>query len=48
MHPSVAAMARSLLYGTNVEYDGDPLADRTLTAFLDKWLQKKNKSRTGV
>jgi hypothetical protein len=48
VHPSVAAMARSLLYGTNVEYDGDPLADMTLTAFLDKWLQKKNKSRTGV
>lgn len=48
VHPSVAAMARSLLRGTNVEYDGDPLADMTLTAFLDKWLQKKNKSRTGV
>ena len=32
VHPSVAAMARSLLRGTNVEYDGDPLADMTLTA----------------
>ena len=43
VHPSVGAMARSLLYGVNVEYLGDPLADMTLASFLDKWLQKKPK-----
>lgn len=43
VHPSVAAMARSLLGGFSVEYSGDPLADMTLASFLDKWLQKKPK-----
>ena len=47
VHPSVAAMARSLLYGTSVEYSGDPLADMTLASFLDKWLQKKPKRAKG-
>ena len=42
-HPSVAAMARSMLAGTNVAYQGDPLRDLTLTAFLDKFMQKKPK-----
>jgi len=42
-HPSVAAMARTLLAGTNVSYDGDPLQDLTLHAFLDKFIQKKAK-----
>lgn len=41
MHPSPAAMARTLLAGANVVYAGDPLADLSLTAFLDRWLQKK-------
>ena len=40
-HPSVAAMARTLLAGANVSYDGDPLRDLTLHAFLDKFIQKK-------
>ena len=40
-HPSVAAMARTLLAGTNISYDGDPLQDLTLYAFLDKFIQKK-------
>ena len=43
VHPSVAAMARSLLGGFSVDYAGDPLADMTLASFLDKWLQKKPK-----
>ena len=43
MHPSVAAFARSLLAGTFVSYDGDPLRDLTLTAFLDKFVQRKPK-----
>lgn len=42
-HPSVAAMARTLLAGANVSYDGDPLQDLTLHAFLDKFIQKKAK-----
>lgn len=44
MHPSVAAFARSLLAGTFVSYDGDPLRDLTLTAFLDKFVQRKPKA----
>ena len=43
MHPSVAAFARSLLAGAFVSYDGDPLRDLTLTAFLDKFVQRKPK-----
>lgn len=43
MHPSVAAFARTLLAGTYVTYDGDPLRDLTLTAFLDKFVQRKPK-----
>lgn len=43
-HPSVAAMAQSLLHGTHVAYDGDPLVDLALSSFLDKWLQKKPKA----
>ena len=39
-HPSVAAMARSLLAGQNVLYDGDPLRDLTLLAFLDKFVKR--------
>ena len=43
MHPSVAAFARTLLAGTHISYDGDPLRDLTLTAFLDKFVQRKPK-----
>ena len=41
VHPSVAAMAKSLLNGDEVSYDGDPLTEMTLMSFLDKWLMKK-------
>ena len=40
---AVAAMARTLLAGQNVLYDGDPLRDLTLGAFLEKFVQKKAK-----
>ncbi|KAL4421400.1 hypothetical protein ABPG75_010691 [Micractinium tetrahymenae] len=43
-HPSVAAMARTLLAGQNVVYSGDPLRDLTLGAFLEKFVQKKAKA----
>lgn len=43
MHPSVAAFAKALLAGTHISYDGDPLRDLTLTAFLDKFVQRKGK-----
>lgn len=39
----VAAMARTLLAGQSVLYDGDPLRDLTLGAFLEKFVQKKAK-----
>lgn len=43
VHPSVVAMARTLLAGVHIKYDGDPLKQLTLGAFLDKFLQKKPK-----
>ena len=43
VHPSVAAFARNLLAGSYISYDGDPLRDLTLTAFLDKFVQRKPK-----
>eukprot|EP00955_Chlamydomonas_euryale_P044923 353000-Chlamydomonas_euryale.AAC.27 len=43
-HPSVSAMARTLMGGQPVLYDGDPLKDHTLSAFLDKFLAKKPKA----
>jgi ribosome biogenesis protein MAK21 len=42
-HPSVAAFARSLLASSHVVYEGDPLRDLTLPAFLDKFVQRKPK-----
>lgn len=48
VHPSVAAMARSLLRGSPVVYDGDPLKDHSLATFLDKFVQKKPKVRPVV
>ena len=43
VHPSVVAMARTLLAGATIIYEGDPLRDLTLSAFLDKFVQKKPK-----
>lgn len=40
VHPSVAAMAGALLAGTSVVYDGDPLGDLTVLAFLDKFVKR--------
>ncbi|KAJ9184828.1 hypothetical protein P3X46_004516 [Hevea brasiliensis] len=42
-HPSVATMARTLLSGANIVYNGNPLNDLSLTAFLDKFMEKKPK-----
>ena len=38
-------MARTLLAGATIVYEGDPLRDLTLAAFLDKFVQKKPKVR---
>lgn len=46
VHPSVAAMARTLLSGVNIVYNGNPLADLSLGAFLDKFMEKKPKQST--
>ncbi|XP_068659944.1 protein SLOW WALKER 2 [Aristolochia californica] len=43
VHPSVATMARTLLSGANIVYNGDPLKDLSLGAFLDKFMEKKPK-----
>ncbi|KAF5834970.1 CBF/Mak21 family-domain-containing protein [Dunaliella salina] len=43
-HPSVAAMARTLMSGQPVVYDGDPMQDHSLVAFLDKFIVKKPKA----
>ncbi|KAL5822285.1 hypothetical protein ACOSQ3_020193 [Xanthoceras sorbifolium] len=45
-HPSVSTMAGTLLSGANIVYNGNPLSDLTLTAFLDKFMEKKPKSTT--
>ncbi|KAL1203743.1 Protein SLOW WALKER 2 [Cardamine amara subsp. amara] len=42
-HPSVATMAGTLLSGTNIVYNGNPLTDLSLSAFLDKFMEKKAK-----
>ncbi|XP_072984339.1 protein SLOW WALKER 2 [Typha latifolia] len=44
VHPSVATMAGTLLSGANIVYNGDPLSDLSLAAFLDKFMEKKPKS----
>ncbi|CAH9118594.1 unnamed protein product [Cuscuta europaea] len=46
VHPSVATMARTLLSGVNIVYNGNPLNDLSLTAFLDKFMEKKPKQST--
>ncbi|KAL8466406.1 hypothetical protein ACS0TY_035488 [Phlomoides rotata] len=43
VHPSVAAMAGTLLSGVNIVYNGNPLSDLSLVAFLDKFMEKKPK-----
>ncbi|OMO70572.1 CCAAT-binding factor [Corchorus capsularis] len=43
-HPSVATMAATLLSGANIVYNGNPLNDLSLTAFLDKFMEKKPKA----
>ncbi|KAJ0075194.1 hypothetical protein Patl1_33792 [Pistacia atlantica] len=45
-HPSVATMAGTLLSGANIVYNGNPLNDLTLAAFLDKFMAKKPKQST--
>lgn len=46
VHPSVSTMAGTLLSGGNIVYNGNPLSDLTLTAFLDKFMEKKPKPTT--
>jgi len=46
VHPSVATMAKTLLSGANIVYNGNPLNDLSLTAFLDKLMEKKPKQNT--
>lgn len=43
VHPSVATMARTLLLGANIVYNGDPLNDLSLASFIDKFMEKKPK-----
>lgn len=45
VHPSVAAMAKTLLSGASILYAGDPLRDLALNVFLDRFTEKKPKSR---
>ncbi|KNA07363.1 hypothetical protein SOVF_172630, partial [Spinacia oleracea] len=45
-HPSVSTMARTLLSGATIVYNGNPLNDLCLTAFLDKFMEKKPKQST--
>jgi ribosome biogenesis protein MAK21 len=43
-HPSTAIMARTLLAGTHIVYNGDPLKDLNAVAFLGKFVRKKPKA----
>lgn len=45
VHPSVSTMAKTLLSGANIVYNGNPLNDLSLGAFLDKFVEKKPKER---
>lgn len=47
-HPTVAAMASSLLFGTPIVFGGDPLRDLTLSVFLNKFAEKKPKRSPGM
>ena len=44
-HPSVSAMAKSILAGVPVQYNGDPLKDFVLSEFLGKFISKKSKKK---
>eukprot|EP01018_Ginkgo_biloba_P027937 Gb_38493 [translate_table: standard] len=44
VHPSVATMAQTLLLGANIVYNGDPLRDLSLGAFIDRFIEKKPKA----
>ncbi|XP_058108729.1 protein SLOW WALKER 2 [Magnolia sinica] len=44
VHPSVATMAQTLLSGANIVYNGNPINDLSLGAFLDKFMEKKPKA----
>ncbi|KAJ9181067.1 hypothetical protein P3X46_009238 [Hevea brasiliensis] len=46
LHPSVATMAGTLPSGANIVYNGNPLNDLSLTAFLDEFMEKKPKQTT--
>jgi len=43
-HPSTSVMARTLLAGTHIVYDGDPFQDLNVVNFLGKFVQKKPKA----
>ncbi|KAI3524915.1 hypothetical protein L1887_03584 [Cichorium endivia] len=45
VHPSVSTMAKTLLSGANIVYNGNPLNDLSLGAFFDKFMEKKPKER---
>nr|XP_043625221.1 CCAAT/enhancer-binding protein zeta [Erigeron canadensis] len=45
VHPSVSTMAKTLLSGAHIVYNGNPIKDLSLGAFLDKFMEKKPKGR---
>eukprot|EP01023_Acetabularia_acetabulum_P059807 TRINITY_DN7190_c0_g1_i2.p1 TRINITY_DN7190_c0_g1~~TRINITY_DN7190_c0_g1_i2.p1 ORF type:complete len:1104 (+),score=203.09 TRINITY_DN7190_c0_g1_i2:85-3396(+) len=42
-HPTVSVWARTIIQGEVIHYEGDPLVDYTLSAYLDKFAHKKAK-----
>eukprot|EP00854_Cymbomonas_tetramitiformis_P005290 gene5290-6432_t len=46
-HPSVAAMAKTVLAGSNVLYSGDPMTTLNLSTFLDRFISRKPKAPKG-
>jgi hypothetical protein len=44
MHPSIRRFANCILFGQDIEYEGDPLLDFALGNFLDRISFKEPKS----
>jgi len=47
-HPSVVKFAQCLLLGQAIQYDGDPLKDLTLSAFLERFVFKNPKKKQQI
>ena len=47
-HPSVALFTNSILDGSGIKYQGDPIQDFTIMRFLDRFVFRNPKKDAGV